>query len=245
MTTLNRVYSKEGGNEKGMKVNKTFIVPLNMIYIEDGFNVRDICSEHVDSIAAAYNDGKYIPAIVVKATELGFKIIDGHHRFHAAKKVGVERLECKDFVGDEKEMVAMMVTSSQGRNLSPLERAKAYQRLKGFGLTDSEISKQVNRSLSDIKRHMTLMSAPESIIKAVEGGLIGFAAAVDELSKHGGNAEKHITKAIESSDGKPVTRETLKSFNKKDYTAVMEILCGMEFTHLPSELTELIRKYQS
>ena len=132
-TTLGSSYDK-GGKDSGIKVNKTFLVDIDKIFIEQGFNVRDLDAEHIASIAASYESGQPIPAIVGRVTPSGFKVIDGHHRFEAAKLAGVSRLECKDFHGTDADIVAMMVTSSQGRNLTSVERAKAYQRLKNFGL---------------------------------------------------------------------------------------------------------------
>jgi hypothetical protein len=71
------------------------------------------------------------------------KVIDGHHRYYGAieaTKSGAQiiRLECKDFVGNEADRIAFMVTRNQGRPLTALERAAAYQREKsGWELTKS------------------------------------------------------------------------------------------------------------
>jgi len=65
-----------------------------------------------------------VPPLAVQVTELGIKIIDGHHRYYGAKlaqDAGYDiRLECKDFVGSEADRIVFMVTSSQGRALEPL-----------------------------------------------------------------------------------------------------------------------------
>jgi hypothetical protein len=66
------------------------------------------------------------------------KVIDGHHRYYGAieaMKAGAQiiRLECKDFVGNEADRIAFMVTRNQGKPLTALERAAAYQRLRNQG----------------------------------------------------------------------------------------------------------------
>lgn len=42
--TLGSAYAKQGA-ELGIKVNKTFLVPMEHIYIEPGFNIRDLDPE--------------------------------------------------------------------------------------------------------------------------------------------------------------------------------------------------------
>ena len=90
----------------------------------------------------------------VQVTEKGVKVIDGHHRYYGAieaTKAGADiiRLECKDFVGNEADRIAFMVTRNQGKPLTALERAAAYQRLRNQGWEPDEIAKKVKRSLSD------------------------------------------------------------------------------------------------
>lgn len=69
----------------------------------------------------------------------------------------IPRLECKDFSGSEADRIAFMVTSSQGKALSPLERAAAYQRLLNQGWTPAEIAKKVKRSPADVDQHLQLL----------------------------------------------------------------------------------------
>lgn len=45
MATLNQHYSSKKTNTT---VRKTFMVPLNELYVEPGFNIRDIDQEHVE-----------------------------------------------------------------------------------------------------------------------------------------------------------------------------------------------------
>lgn len=245
--SITQAYKNER-DEIGLKVQKTYFVDLskNSIYVEEGFNVRDLDPDHVNSLAVAYEQGKYVPAIVVKPTPQGLKVIDGHHRFAAAKQANVEAIEVKNFVGDEADQVAFMITSSQGRNLNPMERAKAYQRLLGRGLTEAEISERVGRSKSDVKNHLTLMNASENIQKAVESGQVGYAAAVEEINRNGFEGEAKIEKQIAA--GKKVTRTSLAGFTGKDHKEVMAILVEYEARltdcDLPARFHELLTKFK-
>lgn len=242
-TTVGQAYAKQG-KELGIAVNKTFMVPIEHIFAESGFNVRDLDQEHIQSIADAYESGKMLPAIVVDTTSTGFKIIDGHHRFEAAKIAGVSRLECKQFVGSESEKIAFMVSSSQGRNLKPVERAMAYSRMTNLGMTKDEICKAVCRSPSDYDNHMLLLTAGDDVVEAVKSGEVKASSVVSEIRKHGQDATPRIMDAVKKSrdQGKKVV---INKFTSKHYKEVMEILCGLgnSATDLDGRLAELISLY--
>lgn len=243
--TLNSTYSKQG-TELGIKVNKTFLVPVEHIYIEPGFNIRDLDTEHVEAIRQGYDSGQPIPPITVKTTPQGFKVLDGHHRFSAAVLAGVARLECKEFAGTDADIVALMVTSSQGKNLSAIERGRAYQRLIGMGHDASEVSKLVKRSRADIDSHLLLMSAGTTVLQAVADGVVGSSAVVSQMRKAGADGVANVEAAVKvaAKKGTKVKPADLNPFTKSDHTKVMEILVNVRSDLLPAELVQLINKYR-
>lgn len=242
-TTLGSSYEK-GGKDCGIKVNKTFMVNINLIYIEQGFNVRELDQEHIESLRLAFESGQPIPAIVGKTTPDGFKVIDGHHRFEAAKLAGVTRLECKDFHGTDADVVAMMVTSSQGKNLTAVERARAYQRLRGFGLDTAEIAEKVKRSRADVDSHLLLLTAGDAVISAVQDGKIGASVVVNEIRKSGADAPEKLEKAVTAAKaaGKKKVAAADVCFSKKHFVEAMEIICGLDIQH--GRLQQLVDMYK-
>ena len=71
-----------------------------------------------------------MPPLDVRVTEKGVKVIDGHHRYYGAieaTKAGADiiRLECKDFVGNEADRIAFMVTRNR-ESLSLLWNAQLH-----------------------------------------------------------------------------------------------------------------------
>lgn len=164
MKTLSKIYSdKETRN--GIAVNKTYLVPVEQIYLEPGYNIREADEQHVEYFAQCWESGQPLPALTVIPDEKGIRILDGQHRYLGALRAiergaPIVRIECKDFTGDEADKIAFMVSSSQGKQLDPFERAKAYTRLKGFGWTNEEIAKKVGRSVSDVQMHLSLGDVP-------------------------------------------------------------------------------------
>jgi ParB family transcriptional regulator, chromosome partitioning protein len=240
--SISSIYVKD--KSLGIKCAKTFNVPRDLLHIEDGFNVRDIDPEHVASIRAAYEAGDYVPALLVKDIGEGrFKIIDGHHRYHAGEGL-VERYECKDFVGSEADQVATMITSSQGRNLSSTERAKAYLRLHNLGFTHDEIAKKCKRSRADIDNHMTLATSDHTIFSHVESGSISMSEANQIVRKKGDKAveiiDTAVTKAKESGERKVKATDLHRFTNKMAMRFVELTVNGGD----DNEMLELANAYR-
>lgn len=202
MSSLYQYYNKKSANGTRTVVNRTFIVPVSELYVEPGFNVRAIDDEHVAEFRDAFINGEYVPPLAVQVTEQGVKIIDGHHRYYgalAATAAGTEiaRIECKDFVGSEADRIAFMITSSQGKALSPLERAAAYQRLVNQGRTPAEIAKMVKRSVADVDHHLQLMSCGDELIDMVKAGEVSASTAVALSREHGAQAATVATRQMD------------------------------------------------
>ncbi|EOI3556571.1 ParB/RepB/Spo0J family partition protein [Cronobacter dublinensis] len=193
MSTLSLHYKQKDKNGTETTVKKTYLVPLGEIYVEPGYNVREIDQQHVEEFRDAFIAGEFVPPLAVEVTAQGVKVIDGHHRYYGAKlatEAGheVPRLECKDFVGTEADRIAFMITSSQGKPLSPLERAAAYQRLVNQGWEIAEIAKKVKRSVADVDHHIQLLSCGDDLIEMVRSGEVAATTAVALAREHGAKA---------------------------------------------------------
>ncbi|AHK11785.1 ParB-like protein [Shewanella sp. phage 1/44] len=200
--SISSTYTNDKNKVTGIKATKTFNVPRALLYIEDGFNVRDICPDHVAAIRQSYEAGEYLPPIVVKDMGDGnFKIIDGHHRYHAGEGL-IERYECKDYIGTDADQIAMMVTSSQGRVLSHTERAMAYLRLHRHGYTYDEIATKCKRSRADVDNHMTLATADARVFQHVKDGTITMNEVNQVIRKKGDKATEIIETAVTNATSK-------------------------------------------
>lgn len=207
---LSQLY-KSGDTET--TVRKTYMVPLDELFIEEGYNVREINQAHVEEFKAAFIAGEFVPPLAVEVTGTGVKIIDGHHRFLGAKAAceagsEIQRLECKDFVGTSADKIAYMITSSQGMPLSPIERGAAYLRLVNQGWSNSEIALKVKRSESDILQHLQLMECTPYIQKLVREGRLNYALAIELQRKHGLRADSAVSRMMEKLEGTGKTKIT-------------------------------------
>ena len=73
MSTLYQLYKHKEKNGTGTSVNKTYVVPLSELYVEPGFNVREIDQDHVNEFRDAFIAGEYLPPLAVQVTEKGIR----------------------------------------------------------------------------------------------------------------------------------------------------------------------------
>lgn len=255
MSSLSILYKSKDENGSGTTVKKTFLVPLSELYVEPGFNVRDIDHAHVEEFRDAFIEGEYLPPLAVQVTEQGVKIIDGHHRYYGAKlatEAGHEipRLECKDFVGSEADRIAFMVTSSQGKPLAPLERAAAYQRLSNQGWESAEIAKKVKRSVADVEHHLALLEVGDGLIEMVKSGEIAATTAVALSREHGVNASSvaagHMVKAKAAGKKKLTRSDAIPLFSAVKARRLLELLVDAEqYPHGDGMAIELSSRIQA
>lgn len=233
--SLSRHYKQKDKNGTETTVNKAYVVPVSELYVEPGFNVREIDPEHVVEFRDAFIAGEYIPPLAVQVTERGIKIIDGHHRYYgalAATEAGhqILRIECKDFVGSDADRIAFMVTSSQGKPLSAIERGMAYRRLINQGWTNAEIAKKVKRSPADIDLHLQLTECDEQILSMVKSGQVAATTAVAMTKEHGAEAGKFAVYKLEKvkAEGREkITKaDAIPQFSAKKARRFVELYCS-------------------
>lgn len=239
MSSLSLHYKSKDKNGTGTTVKKTFLVPLDEIYVEPGFNVREIDQAHVEEFRDAFIDGEFVPPLAVQVTEKGVKIIDGHHRYYGAKLATdagheVARLECKDFVGSDADRIAFMVTSSQGKPLTALERAAAYQRLSNQGWEVAEIARKVKRSVADVDHHLQLLTCGDGLIEMVRVGEVSATTAVALSREHGPEAStvaaEQMNKAKAAGKKKLTRSAALPQLSPARARRLAELLVDAEFS---------------
>lgn len=255
MASLSQRYANKETRD-GITVNKTYLVPVDQLYLEPGYNIREADKQHVEYFAQCWESGQPIPALTVipDADSKRIKILDGQHRYLGAllaieRGVPIARIECKDFTGDEADKIAFMVSSSQGKHLDPLERAKAYMRLKNFGWTNEEIARKVGRSVSDVQMHLSLGDVPDAIKQRINAGQVSYANAVAVVREHGDDAVKVIDDAVEEAkaQGKDkVTAKTLKAKKVKPIDRLIQLLKEADHMvvaegHVAQETEEFLR----
>ncbi|KQN53185.1 DNA-binding protein [Erwinia sp. Leaf53] len=238
MTTLSQRYKQKDKIGSDMTTKKTYMVPIGEIFLEEGSNIRSVDQEHAEYMRDCWIDGSDLPPLSVEVTEKGIKVIDGQHRFIGAQLAiamghSIPRIECKDFVGTELDKLAHMAKSSQGKPITPIQRAGAYNRARNQGHTSAEIAKAFGRSVADVESHLQLLSSGEVLIGMVESGEVAASTAVALSREHGPKAAsvaaEGLAKAKAAGKSKLTKSAAMQQFSARKARRLVELLVDSEF----------------
>ena len=173
---------KEKENQKfinGLKgVSEIVEIPLSDIDLEnDPYQFRFKASPG-DLMASLKTLGQQDPVILSGKKE-PYKIVDGHRRINAFKKLGWEKIKAiiRDLSAEDASTISF-VRNVKRKNLSLMEKANAiYEYHENKEKTAKEISGLLGVSERQIKRYLELVKFPKFIRDAVDQEVIGMAHA--------------------------------------------------------------------
>lgn len=149
-------------------------VPLFKIDSDPSQPRRDFDPESLQSLAASISEHGVLQPIVLKpaADSDRYQIIAGERRFRASKLAGRDTIPALIRNASEQNRLELaLVENVQREDLAPLEKARAYRRLKDeFNMSFEEIGSRVDKGFESVKQTMRLLDLPE--------------AAKDMMTKH-------------------------------------------------------------
>lgn len=130
----------------------------------------DSISELVESIK---EHGILEPLIVAK-TPAGYQIIAGERRWRSARFLKLDSVPAIVKETTPQQMLEMAIVENvQRKDLNPIERAKAFLRLKEeFNLDNNQIAKKVSKSVPYIINVLKLLTLPDALKDGLLSGLI-------------------------------------------------------------------------
>lgn len=141
----------------------------------------DSVSELVESIK---EHGILEPLIVAK-TPAGYQIIAGERRWRAARILKLEYVPAIVKETNPQQMLEMAIVENvQRKDLNPIERAKAFLRLKDeFQFDNHQIAKKVSKSVPYVINCLKLLTLPDALKDGLLSGLIseGHARALSSI----------------------------------------------------------------
>ncbi|MEK6221623.1 MAG: ParB/RepB/Spo0J family partition protein [Chloroflexota bacterium] len=145
---------------------------------------KKLLNELADSIT---EHGVIQPLIVTQGGQADqFVLIAGERRLQAAKLAGLKIVPVVIREANNQELLELAIIENvQREDLSPLETAWAYKRLKEeFKLKDDQVAARVGFSREAVTNKINLLSQPKTVQEALAHGLIseGHARAIRGLS---------------------------------------------------------------
>lgn len=205
-------------------------VRLDDIRVEDGFNLRhdnaDL-NQSINDLADHIMQGGQIPPLEVRPDGFGkVFVVDGHRRREAIRLAVAQGAPLADengdiwvpviaFVGDDADRVARVITSAEGRPLSPLETAEGYKRLRAFQWDVARIARTVGRSPQYVADLLELADAPREIQIMVMHGTVSASTAIDLIRKHGFDAAEVLHAEADKAKKQGKDRVTPGTINGK------------------------------
>lgn len=205
------------GKVEGIQKTSQFAVDPRIVKIEPGFNARPIDRDHVESMKESAKNGIGFPPIIVRVEDNQIILVDGHHRLTACLELIAEgteyrRIDCMQFRGNDADRIMLMLTSAQGKPLTPLEMGFQYKKLIAFGWTSQEIASKVGKSRQHVEDMLGLSNAPAEVHSMIKDNKVSATLASATVKKHGARAatmlQDGIRKASESG-AKKVTRKIM------------------------------------
>jgi ParB family chromosome partitioning protein len=165
------------------------MVPLERIKPNPA-NVREDLGDLTELAASIRARGVLQPLVVAPRGPSGwFVVIDGHRRRAAAELAGLRAVPClATKAGDESRDIALMLSAAMHKELTPVERGRAFLRLRRRGLTLSEIARQTGYAPSTVSKGLLIAELPADTQDLVQEGQVTATAAVElarQVRAHG------------------------------------------------------------
>lgn len=197
---------KSEAAQGNIKKTDLFRVRLSDLKVESGFNLRNTkdkdVREHIDEMIKSAEAGATFPPLEVRMTDDNeIFIVDGHCRremYITLKNRGykIEWIDCLPFRGNDADRVFKVIASSQGKPLTPLQRAIGYKRLRAMGIDQLAIASGVGKTTEHVRQLLILADANSDVHAAISAGNISAHTALELIQKHGESAGEHIAKLL-------------------------------------------------
>ena len=195
-----------------------------------------ISPESINELVDSIREHGILEPLIVAKTPAGYQIIAGERRWRASRILKLEEVPAIVKETSPQQMLEMAIVENvQRKDLNPIERAKAFLRLKDeFNLDHVGIAKKVSKSVPYVINVLKLLTLPDAIKDGLLSGLIseGHARALSGISdtrlmieaykivikekasvRRAEEIARRMRKKIEEGDI-PITKENLPQFLK-------------------------------
>jgi ParB family chromosome partitioning protein len=140
-------------------------------------NIRSDVGDVTELARAIKRQGVLSPLLVTEDPyHRGWLLLAGHRRLAAARQAELHAVPCfiHHDVGSNtaEQLVLMLMENVQRKNLSPIEKARAYGKLRDGGLTPSDIARRTGIAVSSVHTHLALLDLDAESMAQVEAGTI-------------------------------------------------------------------------
>ncbi len=130
------------------------------------------------------------PLLVRPMPDGSYQLVAGERRWRASRMAGLSEVPVVIRDMEEQEAAELaLIENLQREDLNPMEEALGYQTLmEGYGLTQEEAARVVNKSRPAVANALRLLSLPSEVAELVSAGRLSAGAARTVLAFEGEEA---------------------------------------------------------
>lgn len=171
-----------------MPVMRFQMVPIRDLRANPA-NVREQLEE-IGPLAASIRTHGILQPLIVNCARGAFLVTDGHRRLAAAKLAMVPAAPCLVTSGaGTRDVIATMCAAAMHQELTPMEQARAFERLRAEGMTTTDVALSTGYSPRLVRQRLLLLSLPPEAQDLLDEGTLTVTAAA-ELAATLGTAPK-------------------------------------------------------
>jgi ParB family transcriptional regulator, chromosome partitioning protein len=145
----------------------------------------NIAPESITELIDSIKEHGILEPLIIAKTPAGYQIIAGERRWRAARFLKLEYVPAIIKETNPQQMLEMAIVENvQRKDLNPIERAKAFLRLKEeFQFDNHQIAKKISKSIPYIINCLKLLTLPDALKDGLLSGLIteGHARALSSI----------------------------------------------------------------
>jgi ParB family transcriptional regulator, chromosome partitioning protein len=125
--------------------------------------------EDLESLIESIKVHGIIQPIIVTKTSNGYQLIAGERRLRSAKIIGLETVPAVvREAGEQEKLELALIENVQRKNLNPIEKAVAYEKLMDeFSLSQEAVSDKLGVSRSAVANTVRFLDLPEKVQEAL------------------------------------------------------------------------------
>ncbi len=151
-------------------VSKLAEIEIEKIVRDENQPRKEFAKESLQELADSIKEHGVLQPIVVTKVGDKYQIVAGERRWRASKLAGLTKMQCIVRTLDDQSRLEMaIVENAQREDLSPIELATAYAKLKTqFNMSNEQIAKRVGKSSASVVNTMRLLKLPEEAKRAMQ-----------------------------------------------------------------------------
>lgn len=147
-------------------------LPLDSIH-PSSLQPRSVFTEaQLEELRESIREHGIIQPLIVRRKDSGYELIAGERRWRASASLGLESVPAIIREASDRDVLEMaLIENLQRENLSPLEEASGYLRLKNeFKLKQGDIAQRVGKSRASVANSIRLLDLYEDARKLLADG---------------------------------------------------------------------------